>query len=65
MDFEKDFGKTMETVRKYRDIIKLVTTEIRRNHLASELNCNTAKFLTEHLIAIETIEMKKTTDTYK
>ena len=60
MDFEKDFGKTMETVRKYRDIIKLVTTERRRNHLASELNCNTTKFLTEHLIAIETIEIKKT-----
>ena len=59
MDFEKDFGKIMENVRKYRDIIKLITTERRRNHLASELNCNTTKFLTEHLIAIETTEMKK------
>ena len=49
----------MENVRKYRVIVKLVTTERRRNHLASELNCNTTKFLTEHLIAIETIEMKK------
>ena len=50
------FGKTIENVRKHRDI-KLVTTEKRRNSLASEPNYHTAKFFTEHLLAIE---MKKT-----
>ena len=49
-------GKTMENVRKHRDI-KLVTTERRRNYLVSEPNYRTTKFFTEHLIAIE---MKKT-----
>ena len=60
-DFEKDFfklmnnsifGKTMENVRKHRDI-KLVTTEKRRNYLVSEPNYHTTKFFTEHLLAIE------------
>ena len=46
----------MENVRKHRNI-KLVTTERRRNYLVSQLNYHTAKFFTEHLIAIE---MKKT-----
>ena len=50
------FGKTMENVRKHRDI-ELVTTERRRNYLVSELNYHTTKFFTEHLLAIE---MKKT-----
>ena len=50
------FGKTMENVRKHRDI-KLVTTGRRRNYLVSEPNYRTTKFFTEHLIAIE---MKKT-----
>ena len=49
------FGKTMENVRKHRDI-KLVTTERRRNYLVSELKYHTAKFFTEHLLAVE---MKK------
>ena len=46
------FGKTFEKVRKYRDI-KLATTERRRNYLVSELNYHTAKFFTEHLLAID------------
>ena len=60
-DFEKDFfklvnnsvfGKTMENVRNYRDI-KLVTTDKRRNQLASEPNYHTTKYFSENLIAIE------------
>ena len=49
------FGKTMENVRKHRDI-KLVTTERRRNYLVSEPNYHTTKFFTENVLAIE---MKK------
>ena len=61
-DFEKDFvklmndsvfGKTMENVRKHRDI-KLVTTDKRRNQLVSEPNSNTPKYFSENLMAIET-----------
>ena len=64
-DFEKDFfklmnnavfGKTMENVRKHRDI-KLVTTDKRRNKLVSEPNYDTTKWFSENLL---TIEMKKT-----
>ena len=50
------FGKTMENVRKHRDI-KLVTTERRRNYLVSEPNYDTAKFFIENVLVIE---MKKT-----
>ena len=50
------FGKTMENMRRYRDI-KLVTTKRRRNYLMSEQNCHTTKFLTENLLSIE---MRKT-----
>ena len=48
-DFEKDlfklmnntvFGKTMENIRKHRDI-KLVTTDKKRNKLVSEPNYHT------------------------
>ena len=65
-DFEKDFfklmnnagfGKTMENVRKHRDI-KLVTTDKKRNQLVSELNYHTTKYFSENLMAIE---MKKKT----
>ena len=64
-DFEKDFfklmnnavfKKTMENVRKHRDI-KLVTTDKRRNQLVSEPNYHTTKWFSEKLLAIE---MKKT-----
>ena len=38
------FGKTMENIRKHRDI-KLLTTESRRNYLVLEPNYHTTKFL--------------------
>ena len=41
------FRKTMENVRKHRDI-KLLTTERRRNYLVSEPNYLATKFFTEH-----------------
>ena len=49
------FGKTIENVRKHRDI-KLVTTERKRKYLVSEPNYHTTKFFTKNLLAIE---MKK------
>ena len=49
------FWKTMENVRKHRNI-KLVATERRRGYLASKPNHHTTNFFTENL----TIEMKKT-----
>ena len=63
-DFEKDFfklmnntvlGKTMENVRKHRDI-KLVKTDHKRNKLVSEPNYHTMSFISENL---SIIEMKK------
>ena len=66
-DFEKDFfklmnnavfRKTMENVRKHRDI-KFVTTDKRRNQLASEPNYHTTKYFSENLMAIE-MKKKKT-----
>ena len=50
------FGKTMENVRKHRDI-KLVTTEEQRSKLVSEPNYHTTKHFREKLLGIE---MKKT-----
>ena len=55
------FGKTMENVRKHRDMT-LVTTERRRNYLVSEPNYHTTKFFTEKLLAIES---KENRDTYE
>ena len=63
-DFEKDlklmnnsvFGKTMENVRKVRDI-KLVTTDKKRSKLVSEPNYHTINLIFEDL---SIMEMKKT-----
>ena len=49
------FGKTMENVRKHRDI-KLFKTDHRRNKLVSEPNYHTMKLIKENL---SIIEMKK------
>ena len=46
------FQKTMENVRKHRDI-KLVTTNKRRNYLALEPNYHTTKRFSENLLAID------------
>ena len=46
------FGKTMENVRKHRNI-KLLTTESRRNYLVPEPNYHTTKIFTEYLLAIK------------
>ena len=46
------FVKTMENVRKHRDI-KLATTDKRRNQLASEPNYYTIKNFSENVMAIE------------
>ena len=63
-DFEKDFpklmnnavfGKTMENIRKYRDI-KLVTSDKKRSILVSETNFHTSKHISNDLMIIE---MKK------
>ena len=63
-DFEKHFfklmnnavfGKTMENIRKHRDI-KLVTSDKRRSILVSEPNYHTSKHISEDLMIIE---MKK------
>ena len=60
MNLKKDFfklmfGKTMENVRKHRDI-KLATTEKRRIKLVSEPDYHTTKQFLENLLAVE---MKK------
>ena len=51
-------GKTIENVRKHRDI-KLVTTERKQNYLVLEPNYHTTKFFTEYLLAIEMKKKKK------
>ena len=60
-DFEKDFfklmnnsvfGKTMEKIKKHRDI-KLVTTNKKRSKLVSEPNYHTINYISEDLSIIE------------
>ena len=64
-DFQKDlfklmnnavFGKTMENIKKHRNI-KLVTTNKKRNKLVSEPNYHTMNYISEDL---SIIEMNKT-----
>ena len=64
-DFKKDFfkllnnavfGKTMESIRKHRDI-KLVTTDERRNKLVAEPNYHAMNYISEDL---SITEMNKT-----
>ena len=50
------FGKTMENIRKHRNI-KLVTTDKKRNKLVSEPNYHTMNYISEDL---SIIEMNKT-----
>ena len=65
-DFKKDFfklmnnsvfGKTMENIRKHRDI-KLVTTNKRRSKLVSEPNYHTINYISEDLSIIEMTKTK-------
>ena len=49
------FEKTLENIRKHRDI-KLVTIERKRNYLVSEPNYHTTKIFTIYLLAIEVKE---------
>ena len=65
-DFEKDFfklminavlGKTMENVRKHRDI-KLVKSDKKRNKLVSEPNFHTMKLIDNNLAIIEMEKVK-------
>ena len=49
------FRKTMENMRKHRDI-KLAATERRTNYSVSEPNYHATKFFTQNLLALE---MKK------
>ena len=52
------FGKTMENVRKYRDIVRLITADKRRIYLVAEPNYNTEKCFSENLLGIEMIKIK-------
>ena len=51
------FGKTMENVRKHRDV-KLVKTDHKRNKLVSEANYHTMKLISEYLLIIEMKKVK-------
>ena len=51
------FGKTMENVRKHRDI-KLVKSDKKRNKLVSEPNFHTMKLIDNNLARIEMKKVK-------
>ena len=51
------FGKTMENMRKHRDI-KLVRTDKKRNKLVSEANYHTMKLIDDNLAIIEMKKVK-------
>ena len=51
------FGKTMENVRKHRNI-KLVTIDKRRNQFPSEPNYHTTKYFSKNLMASKTKKTK-------
>ena len=51
------FGKTIENVRKHRDI-KLVTADDKRNKLVPEPNYHTTKRFSKNLLAID-VKKKK------
>ena len=51
------FGKTMENIRKHRDI-KLVTTDKRRSKLVSEPNYHKINYISEDLSIIEMSKSK-------
>ena len=55
------FGKTMENVRRHRDI-KLVTTVRRRNHLISQPSYHSRELFTKNLLAKQ---MKKNWNTHE
>ena len=65
-DFEKDFfkkmnnsvfGKTMENVRKFRNI-KLITTDKRRSQLVSKPNYHLRKYFSKNILAFEMKKIK-------
>ena len=65
-EFEKDFyklkinsiyGKPAQNDRKHRDI-KLVTTEAKRNKLASEPNYHSIKCISKHFLVMEMKKIK-------
>ena len=65
-DFEKDlfklmnnvvFGRTMENIRKHRDI-KLVTTDKKKSKLVLELNYHTMNYISKYLSIIEMNQTK-------
>ena len=65
-DFEKNFfkrmnnsvfGKTMENVRKFRNI-KLITTDKRRTQLISKPNYHLIKYFSKNILAFEMKKIK-------